>query len=304
MPVGDNYNQALPLASDGTDAAACLPSQPCRSCHLYYSRQDPPRRRRHPAAAVPPPTGCGCPYSWAPGCRLCDWGDSWVQQAHTSMLPKPGAPVRLSPIRPLKVAFCIPHHNVTGGLKMLLEQVGGRTEEAIAVPAVSVCCSGRQTELPACLCMAVGMPAPRPSVPPLLTRLAQPETPPTPTAADAAVEAAGPPCRGAHTLRHSAHSSAAMERCAGAARCRRPALGPMLLRHSSVPCPSPTRIAVHKCTNTCCTPVPPPRSAPVAFPTPLGPTPPNPDPPHRRTRAWCAARTSGSGTCTMWTPAM
>lgn len=38
-------------------------------------------------------------------------------------------PVRLSPIRPLKVAFCIPHHNVTGGLKMLLEQVNGGEQQ-------------------------------------------------------------------------------------------------------------------------------------------------------------------------------
>ncbi|PRW45111.1 glycosyl transferase group 1 [Chlorella sorokiniana] len=94
----------------------------------------PPALRPTPDGRRPPPpllpfgatlhyAGCGCPYSWAPGCRLCDWGDSWLQQAYASLLPKPGAPVRLSPIRPLKVAFCIPHHNVTGGLKMLLEQM-------------------------------------------------------------------------------------------------------------------------------------------------------------------------------------
>ncbi|KAL4448235.1 hypothetical protein ABPG75_005454 [Micractinium tetrahymenae] len=67
-------------------------------------------------------TGCGCPYNWAPGCRLCDWGDSWLAQAHRSMAPQPGQ-VHLAPIRKLKVGFCIPHANVTGGLKMLLEQM-------------------------------------------------------------------------------------------------------------------------------------------------------------------------------------
>lgn len=40
------------------------------------------------------------------------------------MAPRPGQ-VRLAPIRKLKVGFCIPHANVTGGLKMLLEQVRG-----------------------------------------------------------------------------------------------------------------------------------------------------------------------------------
>lgn len=67
-------------------------------------------------------TGCGCPYNWAAGCRLCDWGDSWVQQAYQSMAPQPGQ-AHLAPIRKLKVGFCIPHANVTGGLKMMLEQM-------------------------------------------------------------------------------------------------------------------------------------------------------------------------------------
>ncbi|PSC70858.1 glycosyl transferase group 1 [Micractinium conductrix] len=38
------------------------------------------------------------------------------------MAPPPGQ-ARLAPIRKLKVAFCIPHSCVTGGLKMLLEQI-------------------------------------------------------------------------------------------------------------------------------------------------------------------------------------
>ena len=77
----------------------------------------------HPPPLPPRPAGCGCPYNWAPGCRLCDWGDSWVQQAHASLAPRPGEKVRLTPIRRLKVAFCLPHALVTGGLKMLLEQM-------------------------------------------------------------------------------------------------------------------------------------------------------------------------------------
>jgi hypothetical protein len=39
------------------------------------------------------------------------------------MVPQPGATTRLAPNRKLKVAYCVPHANVTGGLKMLLEQV-------------------------------------------------------------------------------------------------------------------------------------------------------------------------------------
>ena len=48
-----------------------------------------------------------------------------MRAAHARMAPPPGQ-ARLAPIRKLKVAFCIPHSCVTGGLKMLLEQVGGR----------------------------------------------------------------------------------------------------------------------------------------------------------------------------------
>ena len=42
------------------------------------------------------------------------------------MVPQPGATTRLAPNRKLKVAYCVPHANVTGGLKMLLEQVGAQ----------------------------------------------------------------------------------------------------------------------------------------------------------------------------------
>lgn len=117
---------AAPLEFGGISDAAGLPGQ-------YVGEAARPANPSPcaPSAAArgPLPAGCGCPYSWAPGCRLCDWGDSWLQQAYASLLPKPGVPVRLSPIRPLKVAFCIPHHNVTGGLKMLLEQVNGSEQQ-------------------------------------------------------------------------------------------------------------------------------------------------------------------------------
>lgn len=46
-----------------------------------------------------------------------------MQQALSSMAPQRGQ-AHLAPIRKLKVGFCIPHANVTGGLKMLLEKVG------------------------------------------------------------------------------------------------------------------------------------------------------------------------------------
>jgi hypothetical protein len=91
-----------------------------------------------PGARLTPPgprpccsPGCGCPYSWAAGCRLCDWGDSWLQQAHSRLSPAPecggggdGADGgRLAPARKLKVAYCLPHAAVTGGLKILLEHM-------------------------------------------------------------------------------------------------------------------------------------------------------------------------------------
>ena len=42
-----------------------------------------------------------------------------MQQAHSKLLA-----AQMLPIRKLKIAYCLPHHNVTGGLKMMLQQVG------------------------------------------------------------------------------------------------------------------------------------------------------------------------------------
>ncbi|KAI3426406.1 hypothetical protein D9Q98_008776 [Chlorella vulgaris] len=102
-----------------------------------------------PAAGTPPPpllpfgdtlhyAGCGCP-SFAPGCRLCDWGDSWLRQAYTRLGRDPveGQLVRLTPNRTLKIAFCLPHANVTGGLKILLEQMRLLRQRGHAIVALT-----------------------------------------------------------------------------------------------------------------------------------------------------------------------
>ncbi len=202
----------------------CCTVLPC-STPASLGLQPPGTARRLPTPPPLPHVGCGCPYSWAPGCRLCDWGDSWLQQAHASLLPKPGAPVRLSPIRPLKVAFCIPHHNVTGGLKMLLEQVNGGEEQRCrcwervitGIWAVSRCrrwlagFRDRRLALPA----SNAAPArwfPRRACPTNAGLCAAHWTPP----ADAAAEGPGAPHCCADTLRHGKHGSAALERRAGA----------------------------------------------------------------------------------------
>ncbi|GAB4817162.1 hypothetical protein N2152v2_004208 [Parachlorella kessleri] len=63
-------------------------------------------------------SGCGCPLGWVPGCRACDLVDSFLQQAFLGV--RNGL---LTPLRKLRVLFCLPHHNITGGMKMLLEQI-------------------------------------------------------------------------------------------------------------------------------------------------------------------------------------
>ena len=64
-------------------------------------------------------TGCGCPPSWQPGqARICDVVDLLVQNAFLAYQKGTLAPTRI-----LRVAYMLPHHNVTGGMKCLVEHI-------------------------------------------------------------------------------------------------------------------------------------------------------------------------------------
>eukprot|EP00878_Enallax_costatus_P011278 GHUV01011775.1.p1 GENE.GHUV01011775.1~~GHUV01011775.1.p1 ORF type:complete len:183 (+),score=26.03 GHUV01011775.1:240-788(+) len=62
--------------------------------------------------------GCGCPPSWTPGTRVCDRVDALVKRSHEMFIAK-----RISPSRPLRVCYMLPHHNITGGMKCLVEHI-------------------------------------------------------------------------------------------------------------------------------------------------------------------------------------
>ena len=62
---------------------------------------------------------CGCPHHWQHGqLRICDHIDLLVQHAFLAF--QKGS---LAPTRKLKIAYMLPHHNVTGGMKCLIEHI-------------------------------------------------------------------------------------------------------------------------------------------------------------------------------------
>eukprot|EP00803_Ostreobium_quekettii_P011145 evm.model.scf_71.8 EVM.evm.TU.scf_71.8 scf_71:108681-110204(+) len=62
--------------------------------------------------------GCGCPQGWQRGSRVADVVDVLFQQCHALFANK-----LLRVLRPLRVAYMLPHHNVTGGMKCLVEHI-------------------------------------------------------------------------------------------------------------------------------------------------------------------------------------
>lgn len=62
--------------------------------------------------------GCGCPASWTAGSRMCDLVDLVFHHCHTLFQRK-----MLPPVRPLRVVYMLPHHNITGGMKCLVEHI-------------------------------------------------------------------------------------------------------------------------------------------------------------------------------------
>lgn len=49
---------------------------------------------------------------------MCDRVDALVNRSHEMFLAK-----RISPTRPLRVCYMLPHHNITGGMKCLVEHI-------------------------------------------------------------------------------------------------------------------------------------------------------------------------------------
>lgn len=62
--------------------------------------------------------GCGCPLNWTRGSRVCDVVDVLFTHCHKLFTAK-----MLTPMRPLRVAYMLPHHNITGGMKCLIEHL-------------------------------------------------------------------------------------------------------------------------------------------------------------------------------------
>lgn len=61
--------------------------------------------------------GCGCP-NWQKGGRVADQVDALVARFHRLFQRK-----LISPNRPLRVCYMLPHHNITGGMKCLVEHI-------------------------------------------------------------------------------------------------------------------------------------------------------------------------------------
>ena len=61
---------------------------------------------------------CGCPHNWQNTTRAADVVDILVQKAFQAYQEG-----RLAATRPLRVLYFLPHHNVTGGMKCLVEHV-------------------------------------------------------------------------------------------------------------------------------------------------------------------------------------
>lgn len=62
--------------------------------------------------------GCTCPAGWQAGSRVADQVDSLVGRAHS--LYQQGL---VAPQRKLRVCYMLPHHNITGGMKCLVEHI-------------------------------------------------------------------------------------------------------------------------------------------------------------------------------------
>jgi hypothetical protein len=62
---------------------------------------------------------CGCPQAaWSPGPRPAAVLDTLVQRCHAMY-----AHQILGPNRRLRIAYALPHHNITGGMKCLVEHI-------------------------------------------------------------------------------------------------------------------------------------------------------------------------------------
>jgi len=60
---------------------------------------------------------CGC-QQWVQGQRMADLVDVVAAQARQAL-----ASQLLVPTRPLRIAYALPHHNITGGMKCLVEHI-------------------------------------------------------------------------------------------------------------------------------------------------------------------------------------
>jgi hypothetical protein len=109
--------QALLPAAAQSSAA---PAPPARAPHAQHGA---PGRGALPfGQATLHYAGCGCPPGWraaaAAGGRPADAADALARRARAAV-----AAGLVAPGRRLRVAYVLPHHNVTGGMKMLLDHL-------------------------------------------------------------------------------------------------------------------------------------------------------------------------------------
>ena len=98
------------MASTSSSAGGRVPVSPRQLQHT--------RSRLLPYVETLHYGGCGCPPNWTRGNRVCDLVDVLFTHCHKLFTAK-----LLSPMRPLRVAYMLPHHNITGGMKCLIEHL-------------------------------------------------------------------------------------------------------------------------------------------------------------------------------------
>jgi hypothetical protein len=97
--------------------------------------------------------GCSCPSGWQAGSRVADQVDKLVSKAHG--LYQQGL---IAPQRKLRVCYMLPHHNITGGMKCLVEHIRLLRERGHYTIAVHRWVGPPATgwlDLVSCLCLAV-----------------------------------------------------------------------------------------------------------------------------------------------------
>lgn len=112
----------LPNPADQNPSSAALDASSLQQAsgpsEQGHSAQQQPALNILPYGTTLHYPGCTCPSSWQPGSRVADQVDRLVAKAHG--LYQQGL---IAPQRQLRVCYMLPHHNITGGMKCLVEHI-------------------------------------------------------------------------------------------------------------------------------------------------------------------------------------